>query len=176
MNVSYPKLTEAEKQQVMLNLVQRRKRFEVCILKGKEKPAGKVVLVGDRPGPAAPLEPDYHHTPFYSTKHCSGWLNTLLFKSGIEESDLIWINAFDKDGNPTDYKVLERVTPTDFYIGGPAPIIALGGNAAKWLKKGGYDNFVQTTHPQYHKRFRNSEQYELPELILDFVHNRYELA
>lgn len=155
---------------VLKNLETRRARFEHFVLSGKgpskEFPAPHVVIIGDRPGPAAPKEPDYHHTPFYSVKHCSGWLNELLFEWDIDESKLLWLNAYDKDGKPTADSILVKNEPPQGVDGFPT-IIALGGNAERWLKKNGWTIFIKTTHPQYHKRFRNKERYDLPLLIRD---------
>lgn len=137
----------------------------------KRKPwgGGKVMIIGDRPGPSAPLEPDYHHTPFYSMKHCSGWLNRLLFNSGVDERDLIWLNAYDKDGEPHDHEIVERLLPPldDFII----PIITLGSNAAKWLRSDGYEGFTEVKHPQYWKRFKSQERYELVDRINEFTND-----
>jgi hypothetical protein len=160
MQVKFKDLTAEEKSQVEKNLEIRKARYEKYVLADR-KPADivKLIIVGDRPGPAAPKDPSYHHTPFYSTKHCSGWLNALLLKEGIDESDLLWINAFDKDGNPSSHDVLE-LTPPDLL----SCIIALGNNASRWLKENGWFHF-KIDHPQFHKRFKNSERYELPDLI-----------
>lgn len=109
----------------------------------------KFILVGDRPGPSAPTAENYHHTPFYSIKHCSGWLNMQLELHAINEDDLIWINAAAANGSPTDPKLIEDVN---------AKVVALGGNAVKWLKLHGF-SFIETYHPQYWKRFKSKEQY-----------------
>lgn len=170
--ISYPKLKEHEKEQVLRNLEIRRARFEHFILQGKKPtkkfPRPEVVIIGDRPGPSAPQDPDYHHTPFYSTKHCSGWLNALLWEWGIDENRLLWLNAYDKDGVPTDDKLLENNAPNSQF----PSIIVLGGNAEKWVKKNGWTSYMKVDHPQYHKRFKNKERYDLPLVIndcLDFV-------
>ena len=147
----------------------RRNRYEHFVLQGKSPskkfPAPEVLVVGDRPGPSAPLEPDYHHTPFYSVKHCSGWLNELLWEWGTDENKLLWLNAYDKDGKPTPVELLKRNKPSD--EDSFPRIIALGGNAERWLKKMGYTHYLKVDHPQYHKRFKNKEQYFLPLRIKD---------
>jgi len=162
--VSYAALSEQEKRQVTKNLVLRRKlyaRNALRLISARGCPdKNRVVIVGDRPGPGAPTDPSYHHTPFYSTKHCSGWLNALLLKEGIPEERLLWLNAFDKDGNPTSAEQLTRLCP--------AAIVALGGNAAKWLTSAvglRSDQFVETYHPQYWKRFRSKERYPLLDIL-----------
>jgi hypothetical protein len=155
---------------ILKNLEIRRARFVHFVIEGKEAseefPAPEVVIVGDRPGPSAPKEPDYHHTPFYSVKHCSGWLNELLWEWKIDERRMLWLNAFDKDGVPTPDELLVKIEPPQGPSSFPT-IIALGGNAERWMKKNGWTIFIKAFHPQYHKRFRNKERYDLPLLIND---------
>src|SRR5271167_2568374 len=117
----------------------------------------QILIVGDRPGPSAPKEPYYHHTPFYSTKHCSGWLNLLLEAEKIPEKKLVWINSADENGK---YYPISLVTAME-----PKKIIALGGKAAAWLKKNGVEDFILMHHPQYWKRFHNKERYPLIDLL-----------
>lgn len=162
-------LPSRDRKGILQNLEVRKDRYEHFVLAGrkatKKMAAPEVLIVGDRPGPSAPLEPDYHHTPFYSVKHCSGWLNELLWQWRIDESRLLWLNAYYKDGIPFDKEVLRRNKPKD---DDEFPkIIALGGNAEKWLKRNGYTNFLKANHPQFHKRFKNKEQYMLPLQIRD---------
>lgn len=162
--MSYAKLPAAEKKAYAKRLVLRRKLFEQNVLhfsraRGCTVPEA-IVLVGDRPGPAAPKDPSYHHTPFYSTKNSSSWLNCQLLREEIPEERLLWINAYDKDGVPND--------PTTLLNLRPDTIIALGGNAAKWLEgvcglEAG--QFVETYHPQYWKRFRSGERYPLLDIL-----------
>lgn len=169
MDASYSKLTSLEQEIVKKNLEIRRKRFERLVLKrgafNAEFKQPSAVIVGDRPGPAAPLDPSYHHTPFYSIKHCSGWLNTLLFLEGIDENELSWVNAYDKDGTPTDPAIVEDLS-NDF----TPRIIALGGNAEKWLKKNGFPVWIKVDHPQYHKRFKNKQNYQLIPILKDLLY------
>jgi hypothetical protein len=120
---------------------------------------GSILIIGDRPGPSAPQDPNYHHTPFYSTKHCSGWLNAALYVAQIPEERLIWINSADKDGVPLDPTILDKLEADK--------TICLGGNAAKWYEAAceyGYE-YYKFDHPQYHKRFKNSEEYPLIEFL-----------
>jgi hypothetical protein len=81
-------------------------------------------------------------------------LNASLHAEGIPEELLLWINAYDRLGNPADF---------DLLVGNQMPVstIALGGNAAKWLEQNGYDRFVREYHPQYWKRFHHGERYPL---------------
>lgn len=158
-----------DREAILRNMEIRRERFEHFVLNGRQPsakfPAPLVLIIGDRPGPAAPKEPDYHHTPFYSVKHCSGWLNELLWQWRIDETKLLWLNAYDKDGKPTPKELLRKNKPSndDSF----PKIIALGGNAEKWLKMNGYGRYIKTDHPQYHKRFKNKEQYMMPLRVRD---------
>ena len=162
--MSYTKLSPREQQRYAHNLVLRRNRYLANVVhynpaRGCLNP-GAIVLVGDRPGPGAPKDPTYHHTPFYSTKNSSAWLNIQLLRENIPEEQLLWINAYDKDGVPNDPTILLNLKP--------GAIIALGGNAAKWLKGVcGLDarQFAETYHPQYWKRFRSGERYPLIDLL-----------
>ena len=153
---------------VLQNLEIRRKRYEHFVLRrgkfSEEFPAPEAIILGDRPGPSAPTDPSYHHTPFYSTKHCSGWLNALLFLEGFDENELVWVNAFNVDGSPTHNDVVENLL-TKF----SPQIIALGGNAEKWLKQNNYPLYVKVDHPQYHKRFKNKQPYPFVTELRSFV-------
>jgi hypothetical protein len=168
MDVSFSKLTPQQKEGVVENLEIRRRRFEHLVLKkgkfSKEFPQPRVTIVGDRPGPSAPIDPSYHHTPFYSTSHCSGWLNSLLFLEGIDENILSWVNAYDRNGNPTDISIVDDLANTY-----EPSIIALGANAEKWLVKNGYAGYLRVDHPQYHKRFKNKQYYPLIRGIMDIT-------
>jgi len=158
MKVSYQKLDDFGKRTIANNLEIRKRNF-LKALTNPQWEKGKILIIGDRPGPSAPTDPSYHHTPFYSTKHCSGWLNTALYLAQIPEDRLIWINSADKDGRPLDYSILEKLDADK--------IICLGGNAEKWYKKAsefGYE-YVKFDHPQYWKRFKNSEEYPLIEFL-----------
>ena len=157
MKISFRLLDEPSKAAVQKRLDVRKSIFKKFKL-GRWQ--GGVLIVGDRPGPSAPKEPGYHHTPFYSTKHCSGWLNAVLHVEGISETNLVWINAADEKGQDTSFDLVERLHPE--------AIVALGGNAEKWLKKNGCTCFIKVTHPQYHKRFKNSERYELLDVLKRF--------
>ena len=132
-------------------------RLDIRLFNFINMPQNKILIVGDRPGPSAPIDPNYHHTPFYSMKHCSGWLNKLLDGSGIDENKLLWINTYDKDGIPN------KISPHSLK---PSKIIALGGNASKWVKSFKV-SFTSTYHPQYWKRFRNKEIYPLLNILND---------
>jgi hypothetical protein len=113
----------------------------------------KAVLVGEKPGNGARnLPANFHHTPFYSTKNSSLWLNTLLLRTGINEEHLFWINSADMDGVPASTSHLQGW--------GDAEIIALGGAAEKWISGAGM-TCARFYHPQAWKRFRSKEEYPL---------------
>ena len=163
--MSYAKLSESEKTDFDRLLATRRALFEDIVLtRNYKRGLGMVLIVGDKPGPSAPTAPDYHHTPFYSTKHCSGWLNSELLKAGVPEDRLVWINSADKDGIPTDYLIIDKIDPSI--------VVCLGGNAEKWVNKipehgGEYHAYHKFDHPQYHKRFKNKQPYPL----IGFLHD-----
>jgi len=116
----------------------------------------KVVIIGDTPGPGRPTTPGYHHTPFYSTKNSSLWVNKLLVESDIDEDALLWFNAELADGsalNPVHIQDLMRLEPT---------FIVLGGKAEKWFKAAAPGvKYVKVYHPQFAKRFKSKEPYAL---------------
>jgi hypothetical protein len=116
----------------------------------------KFLIVGDRPGPSAPKLKDYHHTPFYSLKHCSGWLNYLLEENGISEESLVWMNAYDVNGIKFDSNKIKGLK---------CEIIALGSNAEKWLISNEIRSYSKSYHPQYWKRFKSKERYPLIDLL-----------
>jgi len=116
----------------------------------------KVVIIGDTPGPGRPTTPGYHHTPFYSTKNSSLWVNKLLVENDIDEDELLWFNSVLADGselNPVHIQDLMRLDPA---------FIVLGGNAEKWFKKAAPGvKYVKVYHPQFAKRFKSKEPYAL---------------
>lgn len=127
--MAFAKLDPFAQQKILARLETRRQLW--CKAQIRKLNADELVLiVGDRPGPSAPKEPGYHHVPFYSTKHCSGWLNKQLEFEGIPEEKLIWLNSADENGNFYDIGIIEAMQPD--------VIIAMGGNAQKWLTKHGF--------------------------------------
>ena len=158
MKVSYPLLDEVGKRAVD-RMLEVRKRNYLKAMNNPEWVPNAIIIVGDRPGPAAPTDPSYHHhTPFYSTKHCSGWLNAALYLEGIPEERLIWLNSADKDGNQTNFDILLKLEPDT--------VIALGENAEAWLRKSDVlSEWYKFNHPQYWKRFKNSQSYPLIEFL-----------
>ena len=158
MNVSYRNLRPNDHAAIAARLEVRKQRY-LDVVEGKTV-STDFLLIGDKPGPSAPTTPGYHHTPFYSTKHCSGWLNAYLHIEQIPEERLLWINAYDRLGNPTASDVAKRAQAET--------VIALGHLAAKWAKSVGltqHSRFIQVPHHQWHKRFMNKEPYDLIETI-----------
>ncbi len=120
---------------------------------GNFKP-GVTLLVGERV--SHPSESSYH-APFCSIRASSGWLNTLLADSTVREEDLYWVNALNNDGTPVD--LTEFIAELK-----PSNVIALGKVAATALEKR-YIVHDAVPHPQYWKRFKNSEPYPLIQLL-----------
>lgn len=161
MNVSFKNLGSADRAAVEARLEVRKSRYlQLLEATPRTTIATDFLLIGDKPGPSAPTDTGYHHTPFYSTKHCSGWLNAYLHVEGIPEEKLLWINAYDRLGNPFSAQTAARTRA--------ATVIALGHLAAKWARTVGLDKhprFIQVPHPQWHKRFMNKQPYDLIEAI-----------
>jgi hypothetical protein len=107
-----------------------------------------ILIVADRPGPKAPQQDNFHHTPFYSKLHSGGWLNELMVQADITEDRLMWHNSATWDNKPENPAILQREWNH---------IIALGNNAEKWLKKNGVSNIWKFDHPQYWKRWKANE-------------------
>lgn len=131
----------------------------------------RILLVGDKPGNAAPIEPGYHHTPFHSMKNCSGYLNILLDEYGIDERELIWINAISNRSveNPNHYLGAEKYLVERYEMGidivsrlNPRAIIALGNLASRWLRDIPHE---KQPHPQYWTRFHSKKEYPLLPLL-----------
>ena len=109
-----------------------------------------IVLVGEKF--AEPKEHDpFYQWPFasFSDRGCSRWLTRRLDVVGVQEYQLLWVNA-DQD--------LELISPTrDYY--------ALGDMAAKRLTELGVP-FQGVPHPQAWKRFHHGEAYPLTQLLM----------
>lgn len=121
----------------------------------------KFVLLADTPGPGRPNTPGYHHTPFYSTKNSSLYINKMLVEAGANEADFQWFNTTLADGtalDPIHLQDLMRFKPK---------IICLGGKAENWLLKTTDCQLAygKVHHPQAWKRFHGSERYPLLDLL-----------
>jgi hypothetical protein len=114
----------------------------------------KVTLIGDKFGELNDHNPLYQW-PFGSLcrSGCSQWLGAQLDEAGISERDLFWVNADALTAMVTRHH---------------APIVALGNEAAKKLKTFGVQ-FIETVHPQYHKRFHANYRYPLIDLLMEIV-------
>jgi hypothetical protein len=121
----------------------------------------KVILVGDKPGNGAlKLPANHHHTPFYSTKNSSFWLNKQLLDAGIHENDIFWLNAANLHGIPTHPMHLDGWRD--------AKIVALGGAAETWIKQSGKKVDAKVHHPSAWKRFHSKEAYPLIDLLKQY--------
>lgn len=147
---NFNNLDERQKRKFAQNCVRRRTSFEAWTRHCQIAEAKDILIIADRPGPKAPQTDDYHHTPFYSKLHSGGWLNASFVLAEIEETRLMWVNSATWDNKPEGDSILKREWKH---------IIALGGNAEKYLKKNGVTNFWKFDHPQYAKRWKSSEPY-----------------
>lgn len=150
---SWSTLSNEDQRVFARNLIERRRAYELWNYQGVIDETKDILLIADRPGPGAPKDDKYHHTPFYAKTHSGGWLNAELVLAGINENRLFWENSADRHGKARDPRIL-TVHPW-------LQIFALGNNAANWLKRNTSQSFTQVLHPQAHKRFHFSEQYAL---------------
>lgn len=155
-NMCMKYLSPTQREQLAINLLERKNTYE-RLLRGESDSVPRVCLIGDRPGPSAPQDPTYHHTPFYSIKHCSGWLNAQLVLSDISESSLVWINSTLVSGEPLRADVLRGWNIQTY--------IALGGAAARWAERSGICTAIKVDHPQFWKRFKGSQNYPLLDIL-----------
>ncbi len=145
---------------ITTSLLARKKQYSRG-LTGFRSDEVRVIVVGDTPGPAASKLPaGHHHTPFYSTKNSSLWLNRQLVEAGIDENRTFWINAWSIDGSPAHPSHLSQWSSLQM-------VALLGGNAEKWFDKYArgvvpvFVDVVKFQHPQAWKRFRSKEPYPL---------------
>lgn len=129
----------------------RRERFLAMNNQRWKPEAGEILLVGDRPAPDAPDDPDFHYTPFGAHRHSSLWLNKLFEQYAIDEKCLGWMNAYDKAGISADPRVLSYRW---------SQVIALGHSPSKWLERQGIKH-THFMHPQAWKRFHSKDPYPL---------------
>jgi hypothetical protein len=126
----------------------------------------ETVLIADKPGPGRPKipglnhDPAFHHTPFCGYSHSSLWLNQQLVQAGVDEEKLLWFNAEMADGSPLDpVHVLDLVPRNPRFI-------ALGNNAVRWIEKHTpLRQYIKVHHPQFAKRFKSKEPYELIDIL-----------
>jgi hypothetical protein len=159
---AFDKLDQEVKRGVLKALQHRRRRY-LKAMSGQGVNT-EVILFGDTPGPARPTDPSYHHTPFYSTKNSSLWINRLLWEHGIPETSLLWFNTTLADGTKLDPSIVRRCLKNN-------PVLfALGGNAATWLDAAGL-GYTKVFHPQAWKRFHSKKHYPL----IDFLEEALDL-
>jgi hypothetical protein len=152
---AFSKLETAAQRGILRALVERQKLYTRAMRGECVNP--RVILLADTPGPGRPTDPSYHHTPFYSTKHSSLWINRLLWEHRVPESALLWFNTTLADGTPLSHRLFFNQVKSH------PTVICLGGNAEKWLKtfalyQGHYEKVF---HPQAWKRFHSKEPYPL---------------
>jgi len=178
----FSELPKVKRRNIARRLIARRKTF-VNLMNGTynySDLSGRILLVGDKPGPGAPADPNFHHTPFYSTIYSSGWLNYLLGEYRIDEDRLIWLNASSirwVDGDFMDVMlgapplIEERYEIDGHFINiiDPTHIITLGNLAEAWVKKNTDRPYIKQAHPQYWKRFKSKEEYPLLPLLYDII-------
>lgn len=141
----------------MDRVLYRRAHYSVHVDPCALDPRGRTLLVGDRPAPSAPDDPDFHYTPFGAITGSSLWLNLQLHHAEIPESQLAWVNAADLHGTVADHAVLRARW---------LRVVALGGNANRWVLKAGLPKaHVHVMHPQAWKRFHAREPYPLITLL-----------
>lgn len=152
---TFSKLPENVKEKLFEQIKTRRMLYELARKRGYNSNV-RAVILGDKPGPGRPSNAGYHHTPFFSTKNTSLWLNSLLLANGIDEKQLLWFNVEHADGSPLDpihIEDLRRLHPT---------LIVMGGNAEKWVRANAPTSpYVKVFHPSFAKRFKSSEPYSL---------------
>lgn len=163
---AYDKLPQEMQIAIRQQLRIRRHRYELALRRGYSG-LTRVVLLGDTPGPARPTLPNFHHTPFYSTKNSSLWLNKQLIEAGIDENSLLWFNTTLADGKPLEAVHIEDLKHVKLCI------ICLGGNAEMWMRRNApTSEYVKVYHPQYAKRFHAKEPYALIGLLKEILQLR----
>lgn len=151
-------ITEQQKRQFAGNLVERRRAYEAWQHHQFLDEKRDILLIADRPGPGAPKDDAYHHTPFYAKTYSGGWLNALLVEANIPETRLFWENSADRHGTPRDPLILRARSWTQ--------VFALGNNAYDWIQKhrtllNDETPIRKVMHPQAHKRWNSKEPYSL---------------
>lgn len=111
----------------------------------------ETVLVGEEFTTQKDYDP-FYQWPFasFSDQGCSRWLTQQLIQAKVPERHVLWLNA------DQDLSVIKTLKPKR--------VIALGNEAYAQL----YEleiPAVKVTHPQYHKRFKIIEPYELTKYL-----------
>lgn len=163
-NHGWSRLDEQGKRKFAQNCVRRRAAYETWVHHRQLAEAKDILIIADRPGPKAPQQDNFHHTPFYSKLHSGGWLNAYLVDECIEETRLMWVNSATWDNKPESTDILSA---KDWTI-----VFCLGLNAQKWFSKYGSTDpskVYDLVHPQYHKRFVGSHDYPLVDRLKDIL-------
>lgn len=142
----------------------RRSRYLAYSNSGVVPGDARVLIIGDRPGPRASNDPEFHGTPFYGDKFSGGYVNRLLDIANIDEMALMWVNAYSQSGVPFDGRIL--------FCKHWDQVIVLGNNANTWATKRGAVDYSKVEHPQAHRRF-NQTKYPYP--LIELLH-KYTIA
>jgi len=156
---AFDKLDYMVQRGIIQMLIKRRDRYLKAMK--LERVNAKVILLADTPGPGRPTDPDYHHTPFYSTRNSSLWINRLLWEHGIPETSLLWFNTTLADGTPLDSKIFFN------QLDSTPKVICLGGRAERWLNTRTLHRapYEKVFHPQAWKRFHSKQRYPLLDVL-----------
>ena len=129
---------------------------------GAWNPGRVVLLVGDRHGPSIqPYKVDTNLAFCDMAKAGSSyWLSQQLESASILEEKLYWINAYDKDGQPTDPNFVQALRPIT--------VLSLGDFAAKWCDSN-HIRHEGFRHPQFHKRFMFKDPYPLIDRLKELM-------
>ncbi len=110
----------------------------------------EVLLVGEKCSKESQCE-----VPFTGANNSGPWLTEKLMANNIYEDTLTWMNVKKFDDSSNMDNVVHHVS---FYK--PQHVIALGGVAHATLDAHGIEH-TSFPHPQYMKRFKTKQQYEL---------------
>lgn len=115
-----------------------------------------IIIIGDSPLDHTDYDP-FYQWPFgsFSGSGCSHWLTSKLNESSASECDLLWGNSNDN---------LMWLEPRiEQYLENPT-VFALGDKSYQ-RAYAFFQDTIRVPHPQYWKKFRNSEQYPLITMI-----------
>lgn len=118
----------------------------------------KIVLVGDQLAEVKAHD-NLYQLPFisWSNHGCSSWLTAQLAKTGLKETQLLYVNAHDQ----SIINFFAQFTQTDLTR---KQFIALGSAASTALTRQGIKHLL-VPHPQHWKRFQAQHEYPLLSLI-----------
>lgn len=110
----------------------------------------KYLVIGDQLKPKTRREV----WPFFEYGNSSQWWAEALDFAGVPEHDIISMNALMPDDSGFERRVKTFI---DEYPGQGLKVLALGGNASKYLDTLKTVEYTQIHHPQYYRRFRSSD-------------------